>query len=134
MSRRFRGFSSEDFFSTIFVSILLMVFLFGVLRGYEFYLEKINLEEQEIYANTITKKIFFENNGLIEDPAKKFSLPDKGIKIVLKDKARNVNYTSGNETFFLNAQSAFSSSLPILLLNKTTGEYSPGILEVYVGK
>lgn len=134
MPKQLKGFSAEDFFSTILVSILIMVFLFGVIKGYEAYLHKINIEEQEIHANIIAKKIFFENSGVIENPEKKFDLPDSGIKIVLRDKIRDVNYTSGNETYFLGVSSVFSSSLPVLLFNKTTGEYLFGLLEVYVGK
>ncbi len=134
MSKRFKGFSSEDFFSTIFVSILIMVFVFGVIKSYNSYLEKIAIEEQQIYANAIAKKIFFENSGLIDNITQKFNLPDRGIKILLRDTESNINYTSGNETFFLNAESVFSSAVPILLLNKSTGKYSPGILEVYIGK
>ena len=134
MLSKLKGFSSEDFFSTIMVSILIMVFLFGVIKGYESYLQKINIEEQEIQANVIAKKIFFENSGIIGNPEKKFELPEKGIKIILRDKVKNLNYTSGNETYFLDVKSQFSSSLPVLLLNRTTGEYSLGILEVYVGK
>ncbi|HLD41892.1 MAG TPA: hypothetical protein VJB06_02565 [archaeon] len=134
MLSKLKGFSSEDFFSTIMVSILIMVFLFGVLKGYESYIQKIDIEEQEIQANTIAKKIFFENSGVIGSPEKKFELPERGIKIILRDKVKNLNYTSGNETYFLYVKSQFSSSLPVLLLNRTTGEYSLGILEVYVGK
>ena len=130
MSSLLKGFAAEDFLATIFTVILLMFFIIAVVNTYQTHLRDLDIQEQANAAGVFSRKIFFDNQGVIRNLSADFSF-GKNTRVVIKDLESGENYTHGNIT---NSTNSLSSALAILIYNSSQNKYTQGRLEVYVGK
>jgi hypothetical protein len=121
---------SEYLPATLFVLILLFVFIIAMVNVYSVFIDRFEFIEKNRASSTIAEYLFLKTDGIVSD-ANYIDITGsvENVKIDLKDNFNGSSWSFGNINE--NITTVTSSTVYILIYDGL--EYHPGRVDVFVG-